>query len=307
MNDWFRPARSSGDDRWDVRIRPGDPGWSHTGLYAVTLAAGESRAIDTGDCEFIVLPLSGPAVVEVAGQHLELAGRAHVFAGPTDLVYVPRDTRMTITAPEGGRLAIPFARARAAYPVRRVAAAEVPVELRGAGASTRQVHNFGTPAVLAADSLIACEVITPAGNWSSYPPHKHDEDRDGVETALEEIYYFEFRVAPEASRGREPAGPSGGFLRGQPLGYLRNYGTDERTIDTLEEVHSGDVVLVPYGWHGPAMAPPGYDMYYLNIMAGPGDQRAWLICDDPGHAWVRDTWAGQEQDPRLPLSGSERD
>ena len=91
MSDWLRPAGSSGDAEFDVRIAPGDPGWSHTGLYAVTLAAGESRTVDTGDCEWIVLPLSGgSAVVEVGERVYFLTGRAHVFAGPTDLVYVPR-------------------------------------------------------------------------------------------------------------------------------------------------------------------------------------------------------------------------
>ena len=86
------------------------------------------------------------------------------------------------------------------------------------------------------------------------------------------------------------------------MAYLRVYGTGEREIDVLAEVRSGDVVLVPHGWHGPAMAVPGYDLYYLNVMAGPGPERAWLICDDPAHGWVRKTWTSQAVDPRLPLS-----
>jgi 5-deoxy-glucuronate isomerase len=137
------------------------------------------------------------------------------------------------------------------------------------------VHNFGTPEALDADRIIACEVITPAGNWSSYPPHKHDEERPGDaerpgETALEEIYYYE--VA---------AGPSG-----PGMAYQRVYGS----VDLLAEVRTGDVVLIPHGWHGPSMAVPGYDLYYLNVMAGPGAERAWLITDDPAHAWIRATW-----------------
>ena len=92
-----------------------------------------------------------------------------------------------------------------------------------------------------------------------------------------------------------PAGPG--------LGYQRVYGTPGRPLDLLAEVRTGDVVLIPHGWHGPSMAVPGYDMYYLNVMAGPGAERAWLICDDPAHAWVRDTWAGQPTDPRLPVAG----
>ena len=148
---------------------------------------------------------------------------------------------------------------------------------------SRQVNNFGDPEVLNADRLIACEVLTPAGNWSSYPPHKHDEDRPG-ETALEEIYYYE--VAREG------------------MAYQRVYGSDQRPVDVLAEVRTGDVVLVPHGWHGPSMAAPGYDLYYLNVMAGPGE-RAWLICDDPAHTWVRDTWVGQPIDPRLPMGAAQ--
>lgn len=290
MRDWFRPAGSSADPLFDVSIPPGHPGWSHTGLYAATLGAGESRTVTTGDCEFVVLPLSGgPAVVEVDGHRLHLDGRADVFSGPTDLVYLPRDCRFTVTSLKGGRIAFPFARASRSFPVCRLPAADIPVELRGAGSCSRQVHNFATPGVLEADSMIACEVITPAGNWSSYPPHKHDEDRDGVESALEEIYYFEFAAiegAPDSAK---------------PVGWQRVYGTEQRPIDVLEEVRTGDVVLVPHGWHGPAMAAPAYHMYYLNVMAGPGPQRAWLICDDPSHGWVRGSWADQQMDPRLPF------
>ncbi len=295
MSQWFRPA-GSGNAEYDVSVTPGDPGWGSTGLRVATLAAGESRVVETGGCEWIVLPLSGGSfVVDVEGARHDLAGRPDVFSGPTDLVYVGRDSSFTVTSVSGGRVALPFAVARSRFPVRYVDSASVPVELRGAGSCSRQVQNFGTPAALEADSIIACEVITPGGNWSSYPPHKHDEDREGVETALEEIYYFQMRVGPgagAASSSAQPAGPA--------FGYQRVYGTAERPIDVLEEVRTDDVVLVPHGWHGPAMAPAGYDMYYLNVMAGPGQTRAWLICDDPAHAWVRGTWAGQPVDPRLP-------
>jgi 5-deoxy-glucuronate isomerase len=190
---------------------------------------------------------------------------------------------------------VPFARATAGdtgLVPRHVTAEEIPVELRGAGIASREVRNFGIPGVLDADSIIACEVITPSGNWSSYPPHKHDQERAGVETELEEIYYFELQH------------DSPGRTGGHPMGYQRVYGTDERPIDVLAEVRTGDVVLVPHGWHGPAMAPPGYDLYYLNVMAGPGQERAWLICDDPAHAWVRESWPAQQTDPRLPMGGT---
>ena len=149
--------------------------------------------------------------------------------------------------------------------------ADVPVELRGAGTASREVRNFGVPGVLDADSIIACEVVTPAGNWSSYPPHKHDEERPGVESELEEIYYFEVESTERSEldstlvKQRAEGGPG--------MGFVRVYGSSDRPIDVLAEVHSGDVVLVPHGWHGPAMAVPGYDLYYLNVMAGPGPER----------------------------------
>src|SRR5262249_62009672 len=145
----------------------------------------------------------------------------------------------------------------------------------------RQGTYFCSREALVCANLLAVEVLTPGGNWSSYPPHKHDEARDG-EAELEEIYYF------------QTAG----------LAYQRVDGTAARPIDVLAEVATGDVVLIPHGWHGPSIAAPGYDLYYLNVMAGPADERAWLFCDDPAHAWVRGTWRGQQVDPRLPLTSA---
>ena len=184
------------------------------------------------------------------------------------------------------RVAVCLARADGGIgiPARYLPAAEVPVELRGAGIASRQVRNFGVPGVLDAHRMIAFEVITPAGNWSSWPPHKHDTDRPGVEAELEEIYWFETRSTDD--RGTDA------------VGYQRVYGTTERPIDVIAEVRTGDVVLVPHGWHGPAIAAPDADLYYINVMAGPGAERTWLICDDPSHAWVRDTWEHQQIDPR---------
>jgi 5-deoxy-glucuronate isomerase len=298
---WVRPLGSAATADWEVAIETGDDGWSHTSLYAAGLAEGQSRTIAPDEFEHVVVPLSGSVRVVATcpdgAREAVLAGRPSVFAGPTDVAYVSRDANLTVTAVDGpARVAVCGAKAaqRHTPPFRHVRAEEVPVELRGAGIASREVRNFGTPDTLRADSIIACEVITPAGNWSSYPPHKHDEDRPGVEAQLEEIYYFEVQCEAGA------AAPDGA----DPLGYQRVYGTQERPIDVMTEVRAGDVVLVPHGWHGPAMAAPGYDLYYLNVMAGPGEERAWLICDDPAHGWVRETWTSQDVDPRLPLGGS---
>ncbi|HEX7461408.1 MAG TPA: 5-deoxy-glucuronate isomerase [Dermatophilaceae bacterium] len=289
ISEWYRPAGSAGRAGFDVAIGPREAGWLHTGLFVLTLAAGESRRIIGGEHEWLVLPLSGQVQVECAGKLLFLSGRTGPFAGTTDFAYVPVSSIFTISSSAGARIALPHAKASRPLPFRRVPAEETVVELRGAGHCSRQVNNFATPSVLEADSIIACEVLTPAGNWSSYPPHKHDEHRQDRESALEEIYYFEMRA-----EGSAPTSAS-------PFGYQRVYGPKDRPINVLAEVRNGDVVLVPHGWHGPAMAPPGYDMYYLNVMAGPGAEREWLVSEDPDHAWVTQTWASQRVDPRLPF------
>ncbi|GII23683.1 5-deoxy-glucuronate isomerase [Planosporangium mesophilum] len=279
-------AGSTAEGPYPLVITPESAGWNYSGLRVLGLPPGGSQELRTGEDEVIVLPLAGSCVVtcegqrfegqRFEGQRFELAGRGSVFDGPTDLVYAPRDATVTVSSDKGGRFAFPAARARRRLEPRYVPAGEIPVELRGAGVCSREVRNFGTPEALDADRLIACEVVTPAGNWSSYPPHKHDTDRPG-ESVLEEIYYYEI------------AGDNG-------IAYQRVYGT----TDVLAEVRDGDAVLIPHGWHGPSMAVPGYDLYYLNVMAGPGAERAWLICDDPVHAWIRKTWEGRPVDPRLP-------
>ncbi|MGY1636927.1 5-deoxy-glucuronate isomerase [Geodermatophilus sp. SYSU D00742] len=284
------PAGSAATQDYALEVTPESAGWSHSGLRVLHLTAGGRHTLHTGEDEVVVVPLSGGLDVSCDGRRLTLAGRTDVFAGPTDFAYLPRRATAELSSEGGGRFALCAARARRTLPLRHGPASGVPVELRGAGSCSRQVNNFATADVFEADSIIACEVITPGGNWSSYPPHKHDETSD-VESELEEIYYFE--VAP---------GP-----QGQPgLAYHRVYGTPERPIDVLAEVRDRDVVLVPHGWHGPSIAAPGHDLYYLNVMAGPGPERAWRIVDDPAHTWVRDAWTDQDVDPRLPLHPTDR-
>ena len=279
---WHFPAGSTADGREIVRITPDVARWGYSGLRVLDLAAGEVELGDSGGNEMIVLPLTGSCGVDTDAGGADLAGRADVFSAVTDCAYVPRDTAYRISTEQGGRFALASARSDAeGLPFRHVKADEVRVEIRGAGACSRRVSNFGTPDVLEADRLIACEVFTPAGNWSSFPPHKHDTERPG-ESVLEEVYYFEVADGP--------SGPG--------LAYQRVYGTPDRPADVLAEVRSGDVVIIPHGWHGPSMAVPGYDLYYLNVMAGPG-RREWLIRDDPAHAWVREQWKNQSVDPRV--------
>jgi 5-deoxy-glucuronate isomerase len=284
------PAGTTGSGAYVLDIDPARAGWTYSGLRVLELAPGQSATVDTGPAETLVLSLTCDCVVDCPRQQVALAGRSSVFTGVSDVVYLPRDTRARVHSEHGGRFALPSAVCERRLEVQHLPAASVQVELRGAGRSSRQVNNLGTPDVLDADRIIACEVLTPAGNWSSYPPHNHDQEREG-ESVLEEIYYFEV--------GDGPAGPGIGYQRV----YTRPDTHPDRSLDLLAEVRTGDVVTMPFGWHGPSMAVPGYDLYYLNVMAGPGE-RAWRICDDPLHAWVRDTWEHEETDPRLPFSAA---
>ncbi|WP_059013295.1 5-deoxy-glucuronate isomerase [Streptomyces specialis] len=289
------PAGSAAAGPYSLAVSPESAGWGFSSLRVLPLAAGADHTFRTGDSEWIVLPLAGSCAVTVPGEHAAFAlrGRADVFAGVSDFAYVPRDAEATVSSPGGGRFALAGARCAHRLPARRGDAGAVPVELRGAGPCTRQVRNFAAADVFEADRLIAVEVITPGGNWSSYPPHKHDESRPGEESRLEEIYYYEVAPAPGGAQGV-------GYQRVTPSG--RGTGTD-----LLAEVRTGDVVLIPDGWHGPAIATPGHTLYYLNVMAGPDAERQWLISDHPDHAWIRDTWAEQPPDPRLlPLAPEAR-
>ncbi len=276
----FLRQGTSPDGPFSLAVTPEQAGWAYSGLKILDLAPGQSRTWATGEDELLVLPLSGAALVTCEDKTFELQGRRSVFSRVTDFSYAPRDATITVASRDGGTFAIPSARCTRRLEPRYGPSENVPVELRGAGRASRQVNNFCSPEAFAADKLIAVEVLTPGGNWSSYPPHKHDETRPGEEAELEEIYYFE----------------------SQGLAYQRVYGTESRPIDVLAEVSTGDVVLIPHGWHGPSIAAPGYHLYYLNVMAGPEPDRAWRFCDDPVHAWIRGTWDGQAVDPRLPLT-----
>jgi len=295
-DEWFYSRGQLARDGWEAVVDSSIAGWRYTGVRIAELDGGEA-VLRADSVERIIVPLAGSFTVRyrTAGsdEYVQaLAGRASVFHGPTDALYLPIGTAAVI---EGrGRVAVAEAPATVAHPVAYIEASTVPIELRGAGRSTRQVHNFATPQSLAADRIIVCEVITPAGNWSSYPPHKHDENIVGVESRLEEIYYFETAVTRGASA---PSAVS-------PFGYMRTYGSTGRPIDTLAEVHTGDIALVPFGWHGPCVAAPGYDLYYLNVMAGPDAERSWLITDDPAHSWIRETWSTQDLDARLPYTAA---
>jgi len=291
MTKLHRPHGTLADGGDPVLLTPDDAGWTYTSLRVLSLSPGETRRLHTGEFEAFVLPLSGGCTVAVDGETFTLHGRESVFTAVTDFAYVPRDAEVNLSTVDGTTVALPMARCTRRLQPRYGPAEDVPVEVRGAGNATRQVTNFGVPGVWDhADKLNACELITPDGNWSSYPPHKHDQATN-CEVINEEIYYF--RIA-----GRDGATPSR-----EGFGLHRTYTADGQ-IDEDVAVRDGDVFLVPRGFHGPCVAAPGYPMYYLNVLAGPGEARSMAFCDDPAHSWVRERWAGMPADPRCPVTSA---
>lgn len=273
-----------------VTVTPEQAGWTYSGLEVFDLAAGSvSRVLDR--IEGVLVPLSATDVeVTVDGETHHLRGRAGVFAAVPDWVYLPLGSELTVSG-AGGEVALCTARATQRFPVQVTSAEEVPVEVRGAGRATRQVTNIATPTSFSgADRINVCEVLTPGGNVSSWPPHRHDGIGDCA-PVNEEIYYFRM------GRLEEPHGHPHG------QGLFRVYTVDGSSDETVT-VLDGDVYLVPAGYHGPSTAQPEYPMYFLNVLAGPAPERTMDFCDDPDHHWIREAWEGQDQDPRLPMTSS---
>jgi 5-deoxy-glucuronate isomerase len=285
-----RPAGTLVDGDLAVALTTDDAGWTYAGLLVVVLAPGVERSIDLGDSEGVVLPLSAIDVdVIVDGIYFRLDGRVSVFDRVTDFAYAPLGATVVLSAPAGGEVAIATSKCGRRLTPRYGSADDVAVELRGSGPATRQVNNFMSPEAWPdADKLMCVELITPDGNWSSYPPHRHDDSPE-CPVNNEEIYYFRIGIAGSSDYSND------GF------GMHRTY-TPDGSIDINVVIHDGDVFCVPRGYHGPCIAAPGYPMYYLNVLAGPGGDRSMAFCDDPTHHWVRDTWADMATDPRCPMT-----
>jgi 5-deoxy-glucuronate isomerase len=241
-----------------VAVTPASAGWDYVGFEAFRLDG--PREIETGTRELCLVLLGGRLDAATDGaQWPGLGGRADPFDGLPHALYVPPRTHLRL---EGrAEIALCFAPAERGVEPRAISPDEVEVVTRGSGAMERRIHNI-LMAGAAAESLLVTEVLTPAGHWSSYPPHKHDREAAG-ETYLEETYYHRLR-------------PARGF------GLQRVY-TDDGSLDESVAFGDGDVVLVPRGYHT-VSAPPGYELYYLNVMAGP--RREWKITNDPAHEWL---------------------
>ena len=292
---WFKPQGSIAHADGPMSISAEEAGWTYSGLIVIDRDCVIDLSEPTlGDREAVVLPLSAREVkvtVTVNGEATTytLAGREGVFAAVSDWLYVTRGAHLEF-ADVHGEIAILTAKAQVDHPIVHTPAADVAVEVRGGGRATRQVTNIATPDSFAgADRINVCEVITPGGNWSSWPPHRHD-GIDGCPTTNEEIYYF--RIGTQES------------LHGTPQGEgLFHVYTVDGSVDETVMIRDGDTYLVPEGYHGPTAAAPDYPMYFLNVLAGPGEDRTMAFCDDPNHHWIRATW--DDLDPRLPMTSAE--
>ncbi len=245
-------------------ITPASAGWEHVGFEVLALPPGVVVERETGERELCAVVIEGS--VDVCSPHGDwrgLGGRADPWSGRSDGAYLPPHTTFTVRSAGSAEVGLCWAPAPAGgAPARVLSGAEMEVERRGHGAQERTIH----PILMgdrAADSLLVCEVLTPQGHWSSYPPHKHDRDDPPRETLLEETYYH--RISPAR-----------GFA-------LQRVYSDDRSLNETLTVGDRDCVLVPRGYHT-VSAPPGYELYYLNVMAGP--TRQWAVVNDPDHAWT---------------------
>ena len=294
MTSLHLPLGSLTHELGPVHLTPEDAGWTWTGLKVFDLPAGGSVSFTLDGHEGVLLPLSVQDVTAlVDGETFAIEGRTSVFARVSDFVYCGLGSEVTLSSPTGGELAVCTSVCDVRMPAKYGAAEDVAVEVRGGGQATRSISNFMSPEAWDHAAKIMCvEVYTPDGNWSSYPPHKHDDSPE-CEVNNEEIYYFRIGDAGTSDYSEHGFGMHRTYTGQLPDGTLE--------IDENACVRAGDVFLVPRGYHGPCIAAPGYDMYYLNVLAGPGGERSMAFCDDPAHHWIRATWSEDDLDPRCPL------
>ena len=240
-----------------------DAGWKYVGFGLYHLAPGDCVKESTGDREVILVLIEGKAQIKSADQDFgELGQRMNVFERtPPHCVYIPNGSEWTAVATTKCVLAVCTAPGSGGHKAQIIGPLGISLEERGKDANTRYIHNIAMENRDVADSLLVTEVFTPQGNWSSYPPHRHDEDNFPSMTYLEEIYYH--RLNPE-----------------QGFGIQRVF-TEDGELDETMAISNNDVVLVPRGHH-PCGSPYGYEMYYLNVMAGP--LRKWRFQHNPEHA-----------------------
>jgi 5-deoxy-glucuronate isomerase len=272
-----------------VEVHPEQVGWDTISFQARRLQKGEHWAFETGANELALVLLGGRASVESnRGSWGELGERKNVFAGLPYTLYLPRKTSFTVSAVDDCEFAAAWAAAGADHLPRLVSPSDLTVEIRGGDHATRQINRIIPPG-FPCSRLVVVEVYTPGGNWSSYPPHKHDVHKvapDGniLEADLDEIYYYKIDRPEGYALQRVYTAPE------SPL-HVGGF-----PIDVTVIARDNDVVLIPEGYH-PVSSPPGYTTYYLNVLAGTAQSLA--ATDDPAFAWVKDSY--QQRDPRVPI------
>lgn len=246
-------------------ITPEGAAWGYVGFDLWRLAAGETAAGDTTAREVIIVMVEGKARLTGAGRDWGVLGdRMDVFEKTAPhCLYLPDGTDWRAEAVTDCTIAVCSAPGQGGHQARRIGPDGIELTQRGTGANTRFINNIAMETQDWCDSLLVTEVFTPQGNWSSYPPHRHDEDDFPRMTYLEETYYH--RLNPRQGYG------------------IQRVFTEDGSLDETMAVSDGDVVLVPRGHH-PVGAPYGYEMYYLNVMAGP--RRAWRFQNHPDHDWI---------------------
>jgi 5-deoxy-glucuronate isomerase len=257
-------------------ITPESTGFEYLSLRIRKILRGDTFSGETGASELGIVVLGGQCSVESsAGSWNELGIRENVFAGMPTALYLPIETEFSVHAETDCEVALCFSRAEERFPARLISPQEVEVEVRGGANATRQINHILKPE-FPAQRLLLVEVYTPSGNWSSYPPHKHDVHQPPDEVDLEEIYYYKVN---------------------RPEGYaIQRVYTPDGSIDETLTVRDGELVLIPEGYH-PVVAAHGYNVYYLNALAG--SARSMAASDDPDYAWVRQSW--KDTDPRVPM------
>lgn len=289
---WYFPTGSLATQDRPLALDAKRAGWTYCGIDVYSFSSTNRKIeLDLGNREAVIVPLSSLSLeIHHGAKKYSLTGRPGVFAAVADWFYAPVGAKLTLVA-EQGEVAVCTAIATKEFAAHHGLANAVPVEPRGAGFATRQVNNIATPDSFSnADRIIICEVLTPGGNWSSWPPHRHDGIA-GCPNMNEEIYYF--RIGKQNSDHGDSEG----------RGYFHAYTVDKKVDDTLT-ICDGDVYILPAGYHGPSIAAPEYPMYFLNVLAGPAPERTMAFCDDPSHHWIRDSWKSQDQDPRVPMTSA---
>lgn len=245
-------------------ITPTSANWHYVGFEVVMLKKGSTQTFSNKNREVCAVVVTGKVNIETNNRAFDNVGdRASVFENKAPFaVYIPPNDNICITAINDAEVALCSAPASGKFKARLIKPEDCDVMVRGSGTNTRHIRNIMMDNVVA-EKLLITEVITPNGHWSSYPPHKHDTDALPNESALEETYYHKLN-------------PQQGFA------FQRVY-TDDRSIDETISVEHNSVVMVPKGYH-PVGAPYGYDLYYLNVMAGP--KRDWVFHNDPAHEWM---------------------